>query len=251
MKSISENLMELKKEYNDTYVNIAHSLRVHPTTISNYYRGKTIPSADTIKRIAAYYNVPVSRIDESSNKNRLLNQLGYDDVDQPSVEMTRVGRVTLLLETYRKSANLTVAGLAVKLSDSDAKLYSKLNTEYTRLLLHKELPSDEFFELVDEKLNITRSTLDICYVNGAEIDVASVIKYNLMSIMSQTNITSSDVDRALQHLDGTFDELVTHSDDIPPFDYLLDIADLFDIDIDQIDPFTEASICAFLNIDRY
>lgn len=246
-KTIAERLQSIKEETGAIYSEIAKAVGVHATTIRSYTLGKTIPSQETIEKIAEFFNIQPHEIDETlTPSDKVKRVFRYTDASQPSVKKTQAAYVSLALRGYKDEMNLTASDL-FELLDRKVSI-STLQAILTGLYV----PNDEVFELIESKLGLEREEIDPFYLNGSEIDFGKVIHYRALALITEANIKMSDVDKALGFKSGKFSKSFNRVSPetgkyvIPQYAYIKDVADLFGVPASEIDPFTNPDIIEFV-----
>ena len=69
-KIFADNLAHFMREYNERQVDIARLLNVSKSTVSQYVKGMQIPRMDKVEILARHYNIRISRLLESEQKEK-------------------------------------------------------------------------------------------------------------------------------------------------------------------------------------
>ena len=119
----AKRLKELRLNNGLTQKELAKSIEVGRTTISEYESGKIVPKQEGLLKIANHFNVsvdyltgvsndPATRKENASDLDALLNTVHYILLDEYSTPVTYEGK---LLSEKQK---LIIAGLLDQLSDT-------------------------------------------------------------------------------------------------------------------------------------
>lgn len=233
-KTIAERLQVIKKETGAIYTEIAKELGVHASTVGKWFSGKRKPNTETVKRLAKYFNVDPSEIDETLSKAKRVFK--YADPSQPSVKKTQAFYISVNLRAFKAEHHLTVSDIYEALG----KKVSLFTLE--ALMYGRQVPNQEFFKAFEEAFGIDREQLDPFFVNGREIDFGRVIHLRALTLLAETNVTSGDVDREMGVNVNTFYNAFIACRNgkyrVPSYNYIKDVADVFEVDPSEIDPFT-------------
>lgn len=98
MRNIGKLIAELRKERNITQDELAGRLQITKQTVSNYERGKRLPSYEALEAIADVLNVPMSFFLSKDEQAEELARIysGYSCADQSGIlspAALRVARV--------------------------------------------------------------------------------------------------------------------------------------------------------------
>lgn len=56
------NLTKIRKERNKTQIQVARDLKIDPTTLCNYEKGKCEPNIETLSNLADYYHTTIDNL---------------------------------------------------------------------------------------------------------------------------------------------------------------------------------------------
>ncbi len=98
MRNIGKLISDLRKERNITQDDLATKLQITKQTISNYERGKRLPSYEALEAIADVLNVPMSffltKDEQAEELSRIYANYSYDrEAENLSSAALRVARV--------------------------------------------------------------------------------------------------------------------------------------------------------------
>lgn len=129
--NLNRILSELKKSKKISQAQIARLIGVSPSNITEWLKGRGVPNADKIKKLAEVLGVAVS-----------------DLIDEPPSGTTTISNSTFNNSVAINKGSITINGLpnqATKLSDIDTKLLA-LPEDKKKLVI-------EFFEFLESRKN--------------------------------------------------------------------------------------------------
>lgn len=230
-KSIADALQAIKEETGFIYATLAKEVGLHATTIANYVKGKSIPSFETIEKLAKALKVKVEDIDES------LRQPAKST--RPSVSKTRLKCVSRVVNDWLEQSQFSVSELA-ELAEIDVQSLRDVVREQSNL-------SDEETLKLAEAIGLDVDDLDPFFINGRKLDLGYIIHLNAKLLLAKSNLTANQIDKAMSEPVGTFYSAFFRKGQhgrysIPRYDYIVKVADIFRMDPRELDPFTQPEL---------
>lgn len=64
--NIAQKIIEARERWGLSQIELAHGIGIHPSVVSRWESGKSIPSLDSIKKIAVFFGLKVCELIEKN-----------------------------------------------------------------------------------------------------------------------------------------------------------------------------------------
>ena len=87
-----KNLKQLREQRSLTQLSLALSVDVQQETISAYENGKSMPTVDTLLKLAKYFNCSTDYLLDLTDIPTLVNDLVFDNLNATEADIVRADR---------------------------------------------------------------------------------------------------------------------------------------------------------------